>query len=781
MSVRDLMVSVGFDADVSKLNDINDFTDVVADDLVNIGTTGEEALGKVGDSANRTSDHVDGLGRKTRSATDDMLNSITKLGGGMESVGKGMTKWISAPIIGATTAAVGLTGALGWKRLVGMDTAKSQLEGLGYGLEDVERISGQVTSAIDGGMTTMAEGTSVAAGALAAGVQEGAELERYIKLVGDAAIGSQRPVEDMAQIFHRIEGSGKVMTDELNSIEAGMPGFAQAMADSLGVPSEEFRKMVTDGKVSSEQFLDVMDDFAGDMADAYSKSWEGMVKNTGAYIGIIGEQLLDGVFDDAKESIAGFIELLQSDAVMDWAQETGEKIGDAFTKVIDVLKSAKSWYDNLSPAVQDVMGKVAIFGTIFAAVFPPMLMIFGKILGTVAPVVGLFTKVSGALSGVGGAFALLTNPITLIIGGIILLGSAFVLAYNKVEWFREGVDEAWAWLKEATALVFDFILEKVLMVWDFIVESTMIFWQGLLDIWEEHGEFIVELVTFIFEMITAKIEIAFIIIQEVISIAWNIITNIFTIAWGLIQAVVETGINVVLGIINTVMSILSGDWEAAWDEIKGIVETIWKGIEGFFENVDLLEIGKDIIRGLIDGISSMASKVWEKVAEIADGIKEKFAWVLEIFSPSRAFKVFGENTMEGFNIGYEDEADKTMKIVDDTGNDVLDTFQFPKSFGEMATEDAGWTVVERSDVISRVYNFDKSKSENLSFVEEENHEERNFLAERRPTSPERSPENVENNYSVVINVNGSDDPRTTAREVKRVVKDYFREVEVREV
>src|SRR5690625_5204688 len=139
-------------------------------------------------------------------------------------------------------------------------------------------------------MTTMAEGTAIAVGAMAACVKEGAELEKYIKLVGDAAVGSNRPVDEMAQIFNRVQGGGRLMTQELNMIEMGLPGFAQAMANHLADGSlESFREMVTAGEVGSAEFLEVMDDFGGGMADAYSESMEGMMKNTLAYVGMIGE------------------------------------------------------------------------------------------------------------------------------------------------------------------------------------------------------------------------------------------------------------------------------------------------------------------------------------------------------------------------------------------------------------------------------------------------------------------------------------------------------------
>src|SRR5690625_647526 len=168
-------------------------------------------------------------------------------------------------------------------------------------------------------MTTMAEGTAIAVGAMAACVKEGAELEKYIKLVGDAAVGCSRPVGEMAQIFNRVQGGGRLMTQELNMIEQGLPGFAQAMADEVaGGSLDSFREMVTNGEVGSEEFLNVMDDFAGGMAAAYSESWPGMWQNTKAYVGMIGESLLEGLFEDGKAGLASFIETLKSDEVQEW-------------------------------------------------------------------------------------------------------------------------------------------------------------------------------------------------------------------------------------------------------------------------------------------------------------------------------------------------------------------------------------------------------------------------------------------------------------------------------
>src|SRR5699024_3178618 len=130
-------------------------------------------------------------------------------------------------------------------------------------------------------------------------------------------------------------------------VEEGMPGFSKAMAGHLVVAPDKRREMVTAREVSSDDFLTVMDGIAGGMASAYSNACSGMVANKKAYIGIIGENLLSGVFQQSKESIAEFIEFLKSDEVVAWAERAGEAIGNAFTKIVDAVKGAIQWFIDL--------------------------------------------------------------------------------------------------------------------------------------------------------------------------------------------------------------------------------------------------------------------------------------------------------------------------------------------------------------------------------------------------------------------------------------------------
>lgn len=572
--------------------------------------------------------------------TGDALESFGDKLGGISSkardLGGTLTKSITLPAMGVATALGGITAAFGWERLVGVDSARAQLQGLGYDAQEVERISEQVTDAIEGGMTTMAEGTATAAGALAAGVEEGEELERYIKLVGDAAVGANRPVEDMAQIFNRVQGNGKLMTKELNMIEQSMPGFAQAMADNLGANTqEEFREMVTAGEVGSDDFLNVMNDFAGDMASAYADSWQGMLANTKAYIGIIGESLLGGVFEESKESISEFIEFLQTDEVMDWAKTTGESIGQAFSKVADSIRSVIGWFSNLDENQQKTIMKVGAF---IVALGPLLtgLGIFGGILAKISSGLGVFfkwlapiltplTKIGGAAASTGGkvgllsrAFTFLTGPVGIVIGIVTTLASVFTLAYKKSETFRNFVHDLGSTLKDTFFSIVEFLrpaIEEVINFIDGIRQKIVRFMQeegpqlkeAFMNIAEIIGTVIGWLWQHIqdtFNDIKAIIEFVMPFIVEIIKSTWDIITNTFSGA-----------LDIIMGAVQIFSGIFTADFSKMWEGVKtifmGAIKIVWSLIKNTF-------IGR-IIQAIIDFVMDFReniSNMWERVKSL---------------------------------------------------------------------------------------------------------------------------------------------------------------------
>src|SRR5690554_3111966 len=110
----------------------------------------------------------------TAAGKDAGRNIATAIADSLSKAGSTMTKYITTPALAAATAVSGLVGALGFKRLVGMDEAREKLKGLGIEGKQLEVVMGSVKNAVTGTTFTMADGVNVAAGALAAGVKEDA-------------------------------------------------------------------------------------------------------------------------------------------------------------------------------------------------------------------------------------------------------------------------------------------------------------------------------------------------------------------------------------------------------------------------------------------------------------------------------------------------------------------------------------------------------------------------------------------------------------------------------
>src|SRR5699024_5849703 len=567
----------------------------------------------------------------------------------MKSVGRTMTNSITKPAVAATTVAGGLVAALGFKRLVGMDSAKAKLKGLGYNAKEVESISGQVETAIEGGMTTMAEGVDIAAGALAAGVKEGAELEKYIQLVGDAAVGANRPVDEMAQIFNRVQGSGKLMTQELNQIEHSMPGFSQAMADEIaGGSMEAFREMVTNGEVGSKEFLSVMDDFAGGMADAYSESWAGMAKNVLAYVGIIGEALLDGLFEDGKKALASFIEVLKSPEVLNWAQQTGEKIGDVSSKIIDTLKNMKSWWDDLSPAVQGFIGKITAVGAIALVALGPILSILGTI-GTAMPAIISVFKVLGTVIG------LLTSPIGLVVAAIVAAATLVYIYWEPIKGFFINL---WDSIKEAGLLIWENLKEG----WANAVENLKSAWEGV----KVFFTVLWEVIKIIFTSVWDGIKASWTASVEFLKQTWSSVKEFFANIWNFIK---ESGLliweNLKEGWTNAVNNL-----KAAWESIKEFFSNLWKSVADTFTSAK--ENLSNILTSMYDWMNQKTNGAFGQYVELIQSylntaleiVKSVWGYIKDTFSNATDFlKALVKGDFQGMKDAMKNQMDAAKQLL----------------------------------------------------------------------------------------------------------------------
>ncbi len=570
-----------------------------------------------------------------------LSNSFKSVGSNMQNVGQqaqnlgsSLTSKITKPALVAGTAMAGITAKLGFDRLVGLDTAKAKLEGLGYSTKEVGSITDQVTHAIQGGMTTMAEGTDVAAGALAAGVKQGKELEKYIKLVGDAAVGSNRPVSEMAMIFNRVQGQGKLMTQELNMIEEGMPGFSNAMAKHLGVSYDAFREMITNGEVSSKEFLEVMDDFAGGMAGAYSKSWKGMVQNSKAYIGQIGEAFLSSTFEQAKGGLHEFESMLKSPGAKEWAAKTGEQLGNTLASIGNGIKGLIDWWQNLDGSTQKTLGGIVKWLGITLVTMGPVLTIFGKFVRTIG---GMFSGLStlitfmirhnaaAKMSAVGQA---VWNGVTATARGIAngyRLAIAALSTSQTIQALKTKIaaaaTTAWTAVTKGAALAtkgLGLAIRFMTGPVGIVITAIGLLVAGLIHLWKTNSSFRNSVITAWTAIKNAEVAIFGFIKTHIVAI-WNVIKASTITVWNGIKTVaVATWNGIKLAIlhpIRTLKTILSTIWNAMknsaikiWTALKnGVIAIIKAYVAQVKFNINLI---KRIVVTIFNAIKSFSIKVW---------------------------------------------------------------------------------------------------------------------------------------------------------------------------
>src|SRR5690625_1773003 len=529
-----------------------------------------------------------------------MADTLTKVGGTL-------TKSITVPALGAATAVAGVVSALGFKRLVGMDVAQAKLRGMGYEGKQLDTIMQSARNAVQGTTFAVADGAYVAAGALAAGVKEGAELERYIKLVGDAAIGSGAPIEEMAQIFNRVQSAGHLTRNELEMINYRLPGFSNAMMEHVGAKSEDaFYEMLRAGKVSPEDMLTVMDDFAGGMSEAYATTWSGLKDNVLAIIGIIGEALLEGLFEDGKKGMAEFLDFLRnSDGLKEWAQETGEKLREIFQKIVETIKDVINWWSGLSDGAKKFIG-----------VASGIMVVMGPILGVLAKIITTIMKLTPLFKILGTVIGAITSPFGLVVAAII---GAVALIYIYWEPIKEFFLNLWESIKEAGLLIWENLKEgwqnakeNMTEAWESVKVFFSLLWESIKEIFTTVWDAIVTVVTTVINVVKTVITSIFNAIKAYFTTVLNVYRTIFTTAWNAIRTVITT-------VTNTIRTVITRVWNAIRTAITTVVNVIRSVISSVFNGI------RSVISSVMNVIRSVITSVWNgirnTVSSVVNGIR----------------------------------------------------------------------------------------------------------------------------------------------------------------
>src|SRR5690606_18025217 len=390
-----------------------------------------------------------------------------------------LTNKITKPALGAASALASLALYKGFQRLIGIDTARAQLEALGHDAKNVEMIMNNALDAVKGTAYGLDEAATAAASAVAAGIKPGKELHKYLTLVGDAAAIAGTEFNEMASIFNTAQTAQRAYTGDPNMLaDRGIPIF-QWLAKEAGKSAEEVRKMASKGEISAEMFRKAIDKNIGGAAKTIGeKSFAAALRNIGADIARIGANFLDaegsgkGFFTTVKPLLVDFRKWLAR--VEEQAGDLGGKFGQVFNRMVDKVKDLKRQYDALTPAQQELANKLMLIGPAGAGGIGPALTGMSKLTLGISSVLDVTSRLSKAI-GIARSGAGLTAALSALgpgaVAGIAVAGltavgvAAYKLHQNKVKAKEVSLDLAESLTDEALSLeeaanTFDKLSEK---------------------------------------------------------------------------------------------------------------------------------------------------------------------------------------------------------------------------------------------------------------------------------------------------------------------------------
>lgn len=543
------------------------------------------ALASMGDAAADAAEKSGGLGQK--------------LMDGFKTMGKGALLGVGAKAGTAVMDGVHTAMSKGFDRLQSIEQAEKMLEGLGHSASTVDTIMDNAMTSVKGTAFGFGEAASMAATFVGAGVKEGDELTRVLKLVGDTAAITGSDFQEMGSIWTKVASNQKLSTEEMNQLMDRGLGLLPALQEKYGVTAEEARKMVSEGKISFEDFAGAMEGMVGGAAQGMGETFSGALSNMKAALGRFGAQLLEPVFANAPAvfaAVGAAVDELGKKLepviaqISEWlapkmqflAETVVPMLADAFLGVIDKLISMGEWVQRnsewLGPLVAGIGGAVAAFAAVEGVMFAA-----SKAVDIAANSVKLLMLAMNA------------NPIMLVISAIAALVAGLTYFFTQTETGQRLWAQFTQFLQDAFQSASDAVVDAI--------SWLIVKWNEAQQAWDAASAAMRAAADWLrdkFNEVITSIVLKFVEWQNNVNQVIGAIKGYFQ---GFADKVRSTSSQAVSYV----------------REIPGKIKDAFNGARSW-----LVDSGRQMIQGLIDGIQSMAGRVGDAVRWVVPDSVERF-------------------------------------------------------------------------------------------------------------------------------------------------------------
>lgn len=626
---------------------------------------------------------------KTFSDSSAALNDkLSASGQIMSSVGGTMTKYITTPLLGAATAAVGFADSANsafnqFEARVGETTRSLEdyrevmdsiyANNYGESFEDVANSMADVVTYL--GEMPADKMQSVTESAIMLRDVFGYETTESLRTVDTLmqnfglsaeeafdyiVTGQQEGLDFSGEFLDTIneysvqfQKLGFDANDMFNVLKNGSENGAWNL-DKIGDAIKEVSIRLVDGSDTTRHALESLGYDADKYMQIFSEGGEGA---RDAFLELVTQ--LNYTEDEFEKNILG-VELFGT-MWEDLGPEVIKQMTDIKFEAIDMrgamdeLKEVK--YDDLGSALQGLWRNIQLLAAEFGDVLIPKvesvidfvgglvdkfkglddgtketIVNFGLVAAAIGPVllvggklISGISSVISLLSGAGGALTALSGPIGIIVAAI----AAFALAWTT----------NFAGIRDTTEEVMNSIKEIIESVWGFITDLWDSNFLGIKTIAENAWNAIKDLFEIAFDTIESAFSAFAALFRGDWDTLWQEVKNIFSNIWETIGTLLEGFLDLIIGIIIGIGTALWNAAKEAFNNIKEAFSEVWDDITGWFERViedpvgtvksigtDLWNAGADIFNSLWDGLQSVWSSITSWVENAVNWIVEKVAF-----------------------------------------------------------------------------------------------------------------------------------------------------------
>lgn len=576
------------------------------------------------------------------------------------------------------------------------------------------KIAEQALAKIKDTVTGTAYGLDVAAQSCQKFVTSGMSMDKatgQVKTWADAVAfygdGTNETYANVTDAIAKMVAQGKVQGDQLDRLtDAGIPAV-QLFADATGQSFSDVREALSDGSISSEEFLNVLQDAMEKGTDKFA-AIDGAAKEAGAS--------WKGTFDNMKAAITrGMVAIIESiDEVL---QSNGlptlkEMISDVGKVMEKGLNYAAEHLPELISLIKKLLPVVISVGSAFAAWkitntvskasksisgFFDLMSNGNSLMNTVFIKLGsgsgAFSKLAtsaigagGGIKGLGSALvAAAGGPVTLIVAAIAAIVAAFVYFWNTSEEFRQFWIDLWngivEWCSGAADSIAEFFTVTIPQAWEDFKTSLQELCDSIVQWFQDAWN---SVIAFFTETIPAWI-------QSVIDWFNQLPYNIGYMIGQIIGHFIQWGIDLKNFVTEDIPAFITSvvEWFKSlpgkiWTWLTNAVSKVrawgfdlWNtGINAAKQLVDsvvqkakelpgkMVDIGINLIKGLWEGIGSVKDWILDKISGFCDGIVDGMLDFFGIHSPSRLLRdLVGKMLPPGIAVGFEMAMPKSTKDI----------------------------------------------------------------------------------------------------------------------